>query len=126
MLSQDEIKNGYEKIFGQSINQEQIESMFKAVDIDDSGFIDYSEFVVATMNEKNLFSEKKLKSAFRMFDKDDSGFISKEEVKEALLKIRKFTEEELNEVIGQVDENGDGEISFEEFKIIMTKMNDDE
>lgn len=125
MLSKEEIKNGYEKIFGQSINQEQIEKMFEAVDIDNSGYIDYSEFVVATMSEKALFSEKKLKAAFKMFDKDDSGCISKDEVKESLLKVGKFTEDDINEIIGQVDENGDGEISFEEFKYIMTKMNDE-
>ena len=106
------------------MNQEQIEKMFEAVDIDNSGYIDYSEFVVATMNEKNLFSEKKLKAAFKMFDKDDSGFISKDEVKESLQKIQKFSEEELNEIINQVDENGDGEISFDEFKVIMTNLKD--
>ena len=124
MLSKEEIKNGYEKVFGYSINEEQINAMFQEVDLDGSGYLDYSEFVVATMNEKNLFSEKKLKAAFKMFDKDNSGFISKDEVKESLLKIQKFSDSELNEMIGQVDENGDGEISFEEFKVIMTKMNE--
>lgn len=134
MLSKEEIKDGYEKIFGQSINQEQIEEMFSRVDIDNryfislttlnSGFIDYSEFVVATMSEKNLFSEKKLKAAFKMFDTDDSGYISRDEVKESFLKITKISEEEIEEIVSQVDENGDGEISFEEFKEIMTKIRD--
>jgi len=122
MLSKEEIKNGYEKVFGYSINEEQINKMFKAVDLDGSGYLDYSEFVVATMNEKNLFSEKKLKAAFKMFDKDNSGAISRDEVRESLLKIQNFSNQELNEIIGQVDENGDGEISFEEFKDIMTRM----
>jgi calcium-dependent protein kinase len=122
MLSKEEIKDGYEKIFGQSINQEQIEEMFSRVDIDNSGFIDYSEFVVATMSEKNLFSEKKLKAAFKMFDADDSGYISRDEVKQSFMKITKISEEELEEIVSQVDENGDGEISFEEFKEIMTKI----
>ncbi len=134
MLSKEEIKDGYEKIFGQSINQEQIEEMFSRVDIDNryflslttlnSGFIDYSEFVVATMSEKNLFSEKKLKAAFRMFDTDDSGYISRDEVKESFMKITKISEKEIEEIVSQVDENGDGEISFEEFKEIMTKIRD--
>lgn len=124
MLSKEEIKNGYDKIFGQVINEEQVNDMFNSVDIDNSGYIDYSEFIVATMNEKNLFSEKKLKAAFKMFDKDDSGFISKDEVKESLQKIQKLTESDIDLVISQVDENGDGEISFEEFKIIMTKFNE--
>ena len=43
--------------------------MFDAVDIDKSGFIDYSEFVVASMNEKQLLTDEKLLSAFKMFDK---------------------------------------------------------
>jgi len=34
--------------------------MFDKVDADGSGSIDYSEFVVATMNEKNLLSNNKL------------------------------------------------------------------
>lgn len=124
MLSKEEIKNGYDKIFGQVINEEQVNEMFSSVDIDNSGYIDYSEFIVATMNEKNLFSEKKLKAAFKMFDKDDSGFISKDEVKESLQKVQQLSESDIDLVISQVDENGDGEISFEEFKIIMTKFNE--
>lgn len=43
--------------------------MFDAVDTDRSGYIDYSEFVVAAMNEKQLLTADKLQSAFKMFDK---------------------------------------------------------
>jgi calcium-dependent protein kinase len=75
-LSHEEIKNGYGKFFGQIMTDEDVENMFRAVDLDDSGYIDYSEFVIACTSEKNLFNEKKLKAAFKMFDKDDSGYIS--------------------------------------------------
>jgi hypothetical protein len=34
--------------------------MFEKVDADNSGEIEYSEFVVATLNEKNLLSGNKL------------------------------------------------------------------
>ena len=34
--------------------------MFDSIDIDRSGFIDYSEFVVASMNEKQLVTNEKL------------------------------------------------------------------
>ena len=43
--------------------------MFEAVDIDQSGFIDYSEFVVAAMSEKQLLTDEKLLTTFKMFDK---------------------------------------------------------
>ena len=58
--------------------------MFDAVDIDGNGSIDYTEFVMATMNERDLVSQQKLKAAFRLFDKDGSGSISQEELKRAL------------------------------------------
>jgi Ca2+-binding EF-hand superfamily protein len=34
--------------------------MFKEIDIDGSGTIDYTEFVMATMNEKNILSNDRL------------------------------------------------------------------
>jgi len=68
-LSKDEIMEGYDLFFGKNLDKADIEKMFDAVDIDQSGFIDYSEFVVAAMNEKQLLTNEKLQSAFKMFDK---------------------------------------------------------
>jgi Ca2+-binding EF-hand superfamily protein len=61
--------------------------------------------------------------AFRLFDKDNSGSISAEEVKEVLSVGRKFSNENIwNDIIKEVDVNGDGEISYEEFKVMMHKF----
>lgn len=59
-LSKEEIKNGYSEFFGKSLSDAEIDEMFAKVDADGNGEIDYSEFVVATMNEKNLLSNNKL------------------------------------------------------------------
>lgn len=103
----EEILEGYDLFFGKNLDKTDIEKMFKSVDIDGSGFIDYSEFVVAAMNEKNLLTNEKLQAAFRMFDKDGSGFISSEEIKEILGFGKTLSEEAVNEIIRQVDTNGD-------------------
>jgi calcium-dependent protein kinase len=68
-LSKEEILEGYDKFFGKTMERDDVLKMFDAVDIDKSGFIDYSEFVVASMNEKQLLTDEKLLSAFKMFDK---------------------------------------------------------
>jgi len=57
-----------------------------------------------------------------MFDKDGSGLISAEEIKEVLGFGKTLSEEAVNEIIKQVDENGDGQISFEEFAAMMRKL----
>jgi len=75
-LSKDEIFDGYDQYFGKGMDKETLEKMFDSVDIDESGFIDYSEFVIASMNEKTLLTNEKLQAAFKMFDKDGSGLIS--------------------------------------------------
>ena len=59
-LSKEEILDGYEENFGVPINEEEVDKMFKNIDIDGNGSIDYTEFVMATMNEKNLVTNEKL------------------------------------------------------------------
>jgi calcium-dependent protein kinase len=95
--------------------------MFAKVDSDNSGEIEYSEFVVATMNEKNLLSNNKLQTAFKMFDKDGGGSISIDEIKQVLSFGQNLDEAVVNQIIQQVDANGDGEISYEEFAEMMLK-----
>ena len=97
----------------------------KIADTDGSGEIDYSEFVVATINKKKLLSNEKLETAFNLFDKDGSGSISAFEIKEVLGVGKNIEEKVWSEIITEVDANGDGEISFLEFKIMMQKLLND-
>jgi calcium-dependent protein kinase len=119
MLSKEEISNGYEEHFGVGIEDDELDKIFAAIDTDGSGAIDYSEFLMATMNEQQLMSKEKLKAAFKMFDKDGSGTISKDEIKEALGNV---DEEMADKMISEVDEDDDGEISFEEFEKMMSNL----
>lgn len=50
-LSKEEILEGYEEHFGVPISEEEVDKMFKEIDIDGNGTIDYTEFVMATMNQ---------------------------------------------------------------------------
>lgn len=106
------------------MSDEEVETMFNAVDTDRSGFIDYSEFVVAAMNERQLTTNDKLQAAFKMFDKDGSGIISADEIKEVLQfgNTNSLSTAAVDAIIKQVDENGDGEISFEEFTTMMKNL----
>lgn len=87
--------------------------------MDHSGEIDFSEFVTASVNKTNLLQESKLKAAFDYYDKDGSGSISVEEIRDVLGVGKNITREVWDQVVLEVDENGDGEVSFEEFKIMM-------
>jgi len=55
--------------------------MFTNIDKDRSGKIDYSEFVSASINRKQLLSRKKIKKMFIKLDKNGNGDLSIEELK---------------------------------------------
>ena len=117
-LDKQEVQKGYIDHFGITLSDEHVQNMFDAVDLDGSGTIDYTEFVMATMNERDLISTKKLQGAFRLFDKDGSGAISLEELKRAL-GIGDQYDDILLKLLDEIDENNDGEIQFEEFCSMM-------
>jgi calcium-dependent protein kinase len=121
-LSRDELIEGYNKIMGDLAAEEEVDKIMRIADADGSGEIDYSEFVVATMDKRKLLSNEKLEQAFNLFDKDKSGSISANEIKDVLGVGKNIDEKVWNDIITEVDGNGDGEISFVEFKTMMQKI----
>jgi len=119
-LSKDEIKDGYVVHYGRLVSDREVDEMFDAVDTDQSGYIDYTEFVIASMNEKALLTSERLASAFKMFDRDGSGTISPQEIKSVLTAgENKLPSNVLEALMKKIDANGDGQISQEEFAQLM-------
>jgi len=77
------------------------------------------------MDAKIFMRDSYLRAAFNMFDTDGSGKIDSSEV-DRLLSGDEFkgiyTPEQLAEAIAEVDNNGDGEIDFEEFMQMMKSI----
>ena len=120
-LSRDELVDGYRKIYGE-LAESEVDKILARVDANGSGEIDYSEWIVATINKEKLLSKDKLKAAFQLFDRDGSGAISAEEVKQILSRGQKIDERVWRDVIGEVDIDGNGEIDFSEFTQMMQKI----
>ena len=120
-LSRDELIEGYRSTFG-DLAEAEVDKIMKMADTDGSGEIDYSEWIVATMDKKKLLSNEKMETAFNLFDRDGSGSISAKEVKEVLGLGKNIDETVWKQIVSEVDGNGDGEISFEEFKTMMQKL----
>jgi len=121
-LSRDELLTGFTEIMGATAAEEEVERIMKMVDTDQNGWIDYSEFVMATLNKKNLLSDERLEAAFKIFDKDNNGFIDASEIRAVLGKGKNLDDHVWEELISEVDINGDGEVSFKEFKKMMQQL----
>jgi len=49
--------------------EEEVDAIMRAVDNNNSGTIDYTEFVMATMNRQKMLSKERLEAVFKLFDK---------------------------------------------------------
>ncbi len=98
---------------GQNPSPAELRELLEEVDIDRSGSIDFSEFktlMIARRGDR----QSRLKLAFGVFDKDGSGHITAGEMTSVMSQVG-LTEAELDEMIKEVDEDGDGSIDFAEF-----------
>jgi calcium-dependent protein kinase len=123
-LSRTELINGFHILYGHRMEnaEEEADRIMREVDRDGSGEIDYSEFVLATMNRNKLISKERLESAFQAFDSDGSGTISLGEIKMMLGQAKGLDEEVFQQMIREADTNGDGVIDKREFVSMMTRI----
>lgn len=78
-------------------------SQFQA-DVDNSGTIDYGEFIAATVHLNKLEREEHLMAAFQYFDKDGSGYITVDEVQQACIE-HNMTDVYFEDIIREVDQD---------------------
>jgi calcium-dependent protein kinase len=125
-ISRDEFRKGLQKYLNiKETDMEEVERIFDIIDADRSGFIEYEEFTRAAIDKSKFVQDDKLKFAFRFFDKDNSGEITIDEIAQVFFKNERTRDEKsevLKKIIKEVDINGDGIISFEEFKTVMKKI----
>lgn len=93
------------------------------MDKDGNGVIDYTEFITAAINKVAVLNQKNLISAFQIIDTDNSGMITIDELKQVFDNSGDKKDESLwEDIMKEVDQNNDNQISFEEFKDAMTKF----
>jgi len=118
MLTLEELKNAINQ--NPEVHVMNIEQIFKTIDTDNSGVINYTEFLAASIDKRIYLQEDKLRDAFKLFDEDKSGKISKSEISK-VLKFKK-SGTEMTKLFEKYDLNGDGEIDFEEFLNMMKDL----
>jgi calcium-dependent protein kinase len=119
-LSKLELWEQFSMITGAQQASLDVESIFTRLDTDNSGFIDYTQFLNACMENDRYKNKKNLELAFRMFDRDENGTITATELKEVLSDGGMMDDLVWNELINEVDTNGDGMIDIREFYTLMT------
>ncbi|CCW66328.1 unnamed protein product [Phytomonas sp. Hart1] len=106
------------------LSSNEVELIIGSMKTNASGFIEYEEFekmIKSRMAQKD--SPEEIFMAFKLFDLDKRGKISLSNLKEVAKMLGESPGDDvLQEMIAEADEDGDGEVSFEEFKNVMIQM----
>ena len=123
---------------GQNPSESELQDMINEVDSDNNGTIDFpgmwyitkrlavssvltvllhTEFLTMMARKmKDTDSEEEIREAFKVFDRDNNGFISAAELRHVMTSIgEKLTDDEVDEMIREADQDGDGRIDCTAF-----------
>ncbi|XP_076237646.1 uncharacterized protein LOC143181212 [Calliopsis andreniformis] len=109
---------------GQFARAEELRTMLQEIDIDGDGNVSFEEFVEIVSNigasetapTDQDQEEQELRDAFRVFDKHNRGYITASDLRAVLQCLGEdLSEEEIEDMIKEVDVDGDGRIDFYEF-----------
>lgn len=87
-----------------------------------TGLIDFPTFLTMMAHRnRDCDTVEEMREAFRVFDRDNLGYIPVKEIRFVISNLNvKLTQAELEELVGAVDIDGNGQVTFEEFKKMIT------
>ena len=105
---------------GQNHTKAELQKIISELDSGDgNGSIDFPEFLtmMAHKMKENNNHKDEIHEIFKVFDMEDNGFISVAELSHVMTSLgEELTEEEVKEMIKEADIDGDGQVSYEDFK----------
>ena len=114
--------DAFKKYRGDNFDENEVDELIQMADSDNSGEINYNEWIVTAMDRNKLVSSEKLQAAFKMFDKDGSNTISYEEIMALLSAAESIDEDGVKRAMRSVDSHRRGELTFNEFKELLVAL----
>ncbi|CAG9327150.1 unnamed protein product [Blepharisma stoltei] len=115
-LCKSELLEAFNSTMGEAFNEDDIAKILNVISGGNNDYINYTEFLKATLDQRKVMSRDNLKGAFAMFDKDGNGTICADELRKVLEGGHQSNDEIWHEIIHQIDQNRDGEIDLQEFR----------
>eukprot|EP01060_Flectonema_neradi_P023741 TRINITY_DN3206_c0_g1_i1.p2 TRINITY_DN3206_c0_g1~~TRINITY_DN3206_c0_g1_i1.p2 ORF type:complete len:150 (+),score=44.22 TRINITY_DN3206_c0_g1_i1:1403-1852(+) len=106
---------------GQNCSDDEIKGLLTEADMDDDGVIDFPEFLTLVVEKmERSDNDVDMRDTFQFYDINGTGLITPSNLQYAMGKLGlRMTAEEADEMIREADLDGDGKISFDEFRKMM-------
>ena len=108
-------------VLGQEPTQAEVDAWMTEFDVGKEGTLDVDEFIdMMAAKTSDSDKESSLREAFRVFDRDSDGSVTKDEFRAVMTRLgERLSDDEVDELIAQVDGDGNRELSYEEFKQLL-------
>ncbi|XP_069344449.1 calmodulin-1-like [Eulemur rufifrons] len=107
---------------GPNPTEAALQDMIGEVDAGGNDTIDFPEYLTMMARKmKDTDSEEEICEVSRVFGKDGNGYVSAAELCHVMTNLgEKLADEEVDEMIRDTDIDGDGQVNYEEFILMMT------
>ncbi|CAE7383484.1 CPK2 [Symbiodinium sp. CCMP2456] len=105
-------------ILEKDVTRREVERIFRDFDSSLAGSskdFTYTEFLAATFNRKACLTDAVVQEAFKILDKNNDGSIDLDELSSGRM-LGHIPIEELQQILEDMDQNGDKQIDLQEFK----------
>jgi len=114
------------RALGFAVKKAEVRKMIGDIDKDESGTIDFNEFVdmmTGKMSERD--GKEEIAKVFALFDHEGTGKIGFRDLKRVVTELGEgISDEEMREMIEEADKDADGYVTFEDFYKIMKRKSD--
>jgi Ca2+-binding EF-hand superfamily protein len=116
--------------FGLSEERSQIDAMFKYLDKDKNGVIDFDEYLSIMAEVRRGHpdfpgapTDDDVRATFEKADLNGDGYLDKRELTALMKKLsgREPSSKDISAMMKEADTNGDGKLSFKEFSVVVKK-----
>jgi len=102
------------------ISDSEIKSIISHSDFSDNNTINYTEFLIMTLDQSKFTSEDSINSLIKNFDRDEKGYITKTDISCEFSKAGKsITKSQLKNIMKMHDPSKRGYITYSEFKDVI-------
>ena len=113
-ISFENFYNGLLKISSKDLKKEDVQKIFNNIDTDNSGKIEYTEFIASCIKESLYLDKNRLKEIFEAIDKNKTGKITQDDII-SVLKLGPNSTQKLEVYSNKLFKDNDGKIDFEQF-----------
>lgn len=131
-LTSEEMDEAFKLFEMSEESRAEMKQLMKKLDVDNSGELEWTEFLAATLTPDLYSQEDVCRGAFQMLDVDNDGLLTIKDLETLLggsvpdgrpsaldLNLSKKSLNEIEQIMQDIDANGDGDCNFKEFLAFM-------